>query len=300
VGAAIGNRFTLALAVYTPSFERASYPATSDGEQPTRYHAIEIDLRNVALVPALAFRIGNDLRIGVAPGFLFSTARLVFDEDTGLTSPTLLCGGTVCPRTPGRRPLRRGLGPGRVRLHPLVHRGRRPPLPAEKHRGGGLLHQPAAGQRWRRRRGERRPDHGDAPAAPGPGGGGLPARSSPGLRLGPHPLRPARHLHGRVSRGTSPRPWPITAIVRWLTFSQHQQIGIRVVGPANGGLRTARLPERIVLTRGFQDVFEGRVRSRATSATGCAWAPRCAPTPARVAPRASARPRWAAPPRSRP
>jgi hypothetical protein len=54
-------------------------------------------------------------------------------------------------------------------------------------------------------------------------------------------------------------PLAITAIFRWLTFSQHDQIGIRVVGPANGSLRTAGLPERIVLYRGFQDVFEGRV-----------------------------------------
>src|SRR6185295_2588432 len=114
VGAAIGNRFTLALAIYTPTHERASYPATADGDQPTRYHAVEVDLRNVALVPALAFRIGNDLRIGVAPGFLFSTARLVFDEDTALASPARLCSGIPCgtedPRAAARYDVGSGLG----------------------------------------------------------------------------------------------------------------------------------------------------------------------------------------------
>jgi long-subunit fatty acid transport protein len=260
VGAAIGNRFTLALAVYTPSFEHASYPATSDGEQPTRYHAVEIDLRNVALVPALAFRIGNDLRIGVAPGFLFSTARLVFDEDTGLTSPTVLCGGTVCPENPlaaARYDVGSGLGVFDSTLSYTV----------------------AGGIHYRRKNIEVGVSFSSRPL--GNDGGGVEVKAdrttvTPPLDRGPGAVVcPPDHPQGCVSghiRYDLPDiftvgvtwhitpPLALTAIVRWLTFSQHQQIGIRVVGPANGGLRTTRLPERIVLYRGFQDVIEGRVR----------------------------------------
>ena len=43
-----------------------------------------MDLRNVALVPALSIRFGGDFRVGFAPGFLFSTGRLMFREDLAL------------------------------------------------------------------------------------------------------------------------------------------------------------------------------------------------------------------------
>jgi long-subunit fatty acid transport protein len=261
VGAAIGNRFTLALAVYTPSFERASYPATSDGEQPTRYHAVEIDLRNVALVPALALRIGNDLRLGVAPGFLFSTARLVFDEDTGLASPPRMCG--------------------------LVQCGNENPLAAARYDVGSglgvfdstLSYTVAGGLHYRRGNVEVGVSFSSRPL--GNEGGGVEVKADrtavtpPAIRGPQSVVCPPDHPQGCVSghiRYALPDiftagftwhitpPLAITAIFRWLTFSQHDQIGIRVVGPANGSLRTSGLPERIVLYRGFQDVFEGRVR----------------------------------------
>ena len=44
---------------------------------------LSMDLRNLALVPALAIRFGNDLRIGLSSGFLFSTGSLSFAEDLG-------------------------------------------------------------------------------------------------------------------------------------------------------------------------------------------------------------------------
>jgi long-subunit fatty acid transport protein len=261
VGAAIGNRFTLALAMYTPSFERVSYPITADGQQPTRYHAVEIDLRNVALVPALALRIGNDLRIGVAPGFLFSTARLVFDEDTCLAFPAPMCG-----------PL------------PRVHED---PMAAARYDVGSglglfdsaLSYTLAGGIHYRRGRFELGLAVTSRPL--GNNGGGVEVNADH-TTVTPPPNQgigavvcPPDHPQGCVSghiRYDLPDivtagvtwhftpPLAITTIVRWLTFAQHNQIGIRVVGPANGSLRTAGLPERIVLYRGFHDVIEGRVR----------------------------------------
>jgi long-subunit fatty acid transport protein len=259
VGAAVGNRFTLALAVYTPSFERASYHATADGEQPARYHAVDIDLRNVALVPALALRIGNDLRIGVAPGFLFSTARLVFDEDTGLASP--MCGANRCdpedPRAAGRYDVGSGLGVFDSTLSYTV----------------------AGGLHYRRGNVEVGVSFSSRPL--GNEGGGVEVNADrttvtpPATSGSQAVVCPPDHPQGCVSghiRYHLPDiltagftwhitpPLAITTIVRWLSFSQHDQIGIRVVGPANGSLRTAGLPERMVLYRGFHDVLEGRVR----------------------------------------
>jgi len=78
-----GDRFTLGFASYSPFVEQAHFPASAAGDEPTRYFRLDADLRHLALVPALAVRIGSELRIGVAPGFLFSTGRLSFAE-TGM------------------------------------------------------------------------------------------------------------------------------------------------------------------------------------------------------------------------
>ena len=63
-----------------------------------------MDLRNLALVPALSIRFGGDFRVGFAPGFLFSTGRLMFREElaldggsAGLTATA--CGVPAAPRT---------------------------------------------------------------------------------------------------------------------------------------------------------------------------------------------------------
>ena len=92
--ASLGDRFTLGVATYTPFAQRVALRSAPDGEQPNRYHAVSTDLRNLALVPALSIRLGGGLRIGAAPGFLFSVGRLVVDEDTALGGGT--CGLEPC------------------------------------------------------------------------------------------------------------------------------------------------------------------------------------------------------------
>jgi long-subunit fatty acid transport protein len=259
-GVSVANRFTLALALYTPSYERLSYVPAPDGQQPTRYHGVQIDLRNVALVPALALRVGNDLRIGLAPGFLFSTGRLVFDEDTALADPTRQCGGQPCqpedPAAAARYDVGSGLGVFDSTLAFTV--------------GGGI--------HYRRRDVEIGVSFTSRPL--GNEGGGVevnaerttvtPPPSSGASTVCP-PDRPtacvSAHLRydlpdtfaAGVTWHLTPRT-AITGIFRWLTFSLHHEIGIRLVGPASGGLRAAGLPEHIVLHRGFHDLVEGRVR----------------------------------------
>lgn len=245
VGAAIGNRFTLALALYTPSYQRASYAPNADGQQPVRYHAVEIDLRNVALVPALAFRVGSDLRIGVAPGFLFSTGRLVFDEDRGSQED---------PANAARYDVGSGLGVFDSTLAFTV--------------GGGLY--------YKRGSVEMALAFSSRPLGNDGGGVEVNARRTYVTPAGTNtvvcpPAHTGSCIAGHLrydlpdifTAGLTWRPTPrlaLTGVVRWLTFSRHQRFSIRVTGPASGGLRAADLPERIVLHRGFQDVIEGRIR----------------------------------------
>jgi long-subunit fatty acid transport protein len=260
VGAAIGNRFTVALAAYTPFVQQTHFGP--EDEQPTRYHAVDIDLRNIALVPALAFRIGSELRLGVAPGFLFSTGRLVFDEDTALDAGSggLPCGAGPCdaenPAAAARYDVGSGLGTFDATLSFTVAGGihyRRGPIEA----GVSVSSRPL-----------------------GNDGGGVQIDASrasvtPPARLGqttvPCAENPSACVFGDIRYDlpdviTAGVTWhltprmALTGIVRFLTFSRHQTVSLRVVGAQSGGLRTNMLPERIVLYRGFHDVIEGRVR----------------------------------------
>ena len=61
-----GDRFTLGFATYMPYLQQIHFPLSPTGDEPTRYQALTIDLRNLALVPALAIRFGNDFRIGLS------------------------------------------------------------------------------------------------------------------------------------------------------------------------------------------------------------------------------------------
>jgi len=83
VGADVGgDRFSLAFATYLPFADRTTYQNGDSPDLSSRYHRISADLRNLALVPALAVRFAGDLRLGFAPGFLFSTGRVSFADST--------------------------------------------------------------------------------------------------------------------------------------------------------------------------------------------------------------------------
>jgi long-subunit fatty acid transport protein len=261
VGAAIGNRFTLALAAYTPFAQQASFGATADGQEPARYHAVAIDLRNVALVPALAFRVGNEIRLGVAPGFLFSTGRLIFDEDSALAAGTggLLCGTDPCGAENAAAAARYDVGSGLGTFD------------------ASLSFTVGAGIHFRRGRFEAGVAVSSRPL--GNQGGGVRIEASrttvtppPRLNLTADCVdRPGACVFGEIrydlpdilTAGVTWHATPnlaLTTIFRWLTFSRHENIALRVVGAQSGGLRASMLPERIVLHRGFHDVVEGRVR----------------------------------------
>lgn len=262
IGAAIGNRFTLALAAYTPFAQRVSFDPAPDGQEPTRYHLVRADLRNVALIPALAFRVGNEVRIGVAPGFLLSSGRLVFDEDTAFAGGTAgaTCGAAPCqaedPAAAARYDVASGPGFFDAFLSLTVAGGvyyRRGPIEIGVAYSSRPLGNPGGGVEI---------------SAPD-------TRVTRPPRLGPASFCPPDRTEGctyghigyslpdivtaGVTWNVSPR-LSLTGIVRWLTYSLHERIVLRVAGPATGGLRDSGLPERIVLHRGYRDSLEGRVR----------------------------------------
>jgi long-subunit fatty acid transport protein len=247
-----GDRFTLAFATYTPFFEQNRYPAQADGAEPTRYHRLETDLRNLALVPALAVRFGGDFRVGVAPGFLFSTGRMVFAEGANV------CGGVLCsPEDPGAA-ARYDVSSGQSILDSTF----------SVTLGGGLY--------YRRRSLEfglaysSRPLGGDTEGVevngertrvtlpPNSGGGPLTCANGQSNRC----------VFGNISYklpdvwigGVTWRPragLEVTGMVRWLWFSVHDRVDVRLTGLP---LEAAGLTEHVVLHRGFKDVWDTRVR----------------------------------------
>jgi long-subunit fatty acid transport protein len=248
-----GDRFTLAFATYMPAVQKLQYPLSPTGDEPTRYHALTVDLRNLALVPALAIRFGNELRVGVAPGFLFSTGHLAFAQDTGLD----MGAAPEDPANAARYDIRSGHGLGDAKFSVTL--------------GGGIY--------WKRRSVEiglayqSRPLGSDVPGVevagarstvnlpPGAAGGiGAPV-TCPGNH-------PERCVFGDISyrlpdafiAGATWRLLPgleLTAMVRWLWLHLHDRIDVRLLGPT---LDATGLPQHVVLYRGFKDVWDARAR----------------------------------------
>ncbi len=251
-----GDRFALGFATYMPFLQQVRYPLSPLGDEPTRYHALTIDLRNLALVPALAIRFGNDFRIGVAPGFLFSTGHLLFAEDTALDR----CGAPPCdvenPAAAARYDISSGQGIGDAKFSVTL--------------AGGLY--------WRRRNFsfglsyQSRPLGSDVTGVevagrnstvivpPRDPGGGLPLTCGAGQSthcvFGDVSYRLPDILIAGVAWHIGPG-LEVTAVARWLRMSVHNQIDIRLTGPT---LEAAGIPQHVVLYRGFRDVLDTRVR----------------------------------------
>jgi long-subunit fatty acid transport protein len=255
-----GDRFTIGFATYVPSIEQTKFALTPANNEPTRYQALQIDLRNLALVPALSVRFGDDLRLGIAPGFLFSTGEIMFDEDTaldagmpGLTGP---CGasahcGAENPAAAGRYDVRSGNGLGDATFSFTL--------------GGGLFYRIKSfdiGLSY-----QSRPIGSAVPGvevaaeqttAYAPGGAPVtcPTGSTTRCVFGDLAYRlPDIWIGGFTWHG---RPGlEVTAMARWIWFHLHDRIDVRLTGPT---LESSGLPEHIVIYRGFHDVWDVRGR----------------------------------------
>jgi long-subunit fatty acid transport protein len=255
-----GDRFALGFATYVPFLQQIHYPlAPGTGDEPTRYHALTVDLRNLALVPALAIRFGSDFRIGFAPGFMFSTGHLLFAEDTALTRGdcrmNMPC-SVENPAAAARYDISSGQGITDAKFSVTL----------------------AVGLYWRRRNFTFGLAYQSQPLAsnvdgvevagrdttvtvpPRDAGGGAPLTCGAGQSthcvFGDVSYRlPDVFIGGmtwHIASGLE-----LTAMARWLRLHVHDQIDIRLTGPT---LDAAGLPEHIVLYRGFQDVLDARVR----------------------------------------
>jgi long-subunit fatty acid transport protein len=262
-----GDRFALGLATYMPFLEQVHFPLSPTGGEPSRYHALTIDLRNLALVPALSIRFGDNLRIGVSTGFLFSTGHITFAEDTALDRGTsgldANCGvgGNPChvenTAADARYDVASGNGLGDAKFSVTL--------------GAGAYY------RWKRLElglsYQSRPIGSDVPgvevAAPATTIT-LPPRDANASGV---PLTCANGQSGRCVFGDIAYRLPdvviggatwhvapgveVTAMVRWLWLHVHDRIDVRLSAPT---LDQAQLPQHIVLYRGFHDVWDSRLR----------------------------------------
>lgn len=251
------DRFTLAFAAYMPYLEKVSFPISAAGDEPTRYQMLSMDLRNLALVPALAIRFGGDLRIGLAPGFLFSTGTLDFAEDTALDGgPDTLkaAGGPEQPSAAARYHVSSGQGLGSAKFSVTL--------------GGGIY--------YRRRNLEIGLSYQSRPLGSGVSGVEVSGEQS-SVTLPPQqgggPVTCAGGQTARCVFGDATYRLPdvfiggatwhfrpgfeLSVTARWLWLHLHDRIDVRFVSP---GLDASGLPEHIVLYRGFHDVVDTRAR----------------------------------------
>jgi long-subunit fatty acid transport protein len=257
------DRFTLAVATYMPYLEKITFPTSATGNEPTRYQVLSMDLRNLALVPALAIRFGNDLRVGLSAGFLFSTGSLSFAEDTALDGGKAglvadCGGGQPCnaenPAAAARYNINSGQGLGGASFSYTL--------------GGGLYYRHRSievGLSYQSRPigsqvtgVEVAADNTTVTLPPRLGGGVVtcPGGQSNRCVFGDITYRLPDVFIGGVTWHLRPG-LELDVMARWLWTHLHDKIDVRLVGPT---LEATGLPEHIVLYRGFHDTVDTRAR----------------------------------------
>lgn len=246
------DRFTLAFATYMPFLQQIHFPVSAAGDEPTRYQILRLDLRNLALVPALAIRFGNDLRIGLAPGFLFSTGTIDFAEDAAADAG---CGGGPCgapaPATDARYHIDSGQGIGAAKFSVTLGGGlyfRRRNLEFGLSYQSRPLGSPVTGVEVA----------GEQSGVTAPGGGPVTCAGGQSARcvFGDATYRLPDVVIGGVTWRVRPG-LELSVTARWLWLHLQDRIDIRLVSP---GLEAASLPDHIILYRGFKDVVDTRAR----------------------------------------
>jgi long-subunit fatty acid transport protein len=256
-----GDRFTIGFATYMPFVQQTTFAISPNHDEPTRYQALQVDLRNLALAPALSIRFA-DVRVGIAPGFMFSTGHLRFAEDTALdTKGGLDCGGGAgtCgaenAAAAARYDVYSGHGLGDAKFSVTIGAG------AYYRRGNlelGLAYQSrpigadVAGV-------EVAGEHTTVEAPPLPGL--VPpvkpcATTSPGCVFGDLSYRLPDVWIGGLTYRLHPG-FEVSVMARWSWWHLHDRIDVRLTGPT---LEASGIPEHIVLYRGFHDVWDVRGR----------------------------------------
>lgn len=254
IGANVLGRFTLAVAGYWPSYERVRYEPSADDSLPTRYHGIDLDLRNFALVPALAIRFGKFIHLGFAPGFLFASGHFTFDDDSGINQ------GMPAAENP-QFATRYNLNAGDSTLAPS---------PAYT-LGAGLhykrddwsvglaytsrtLGNEGDGVRLSIRDGSIANDSGGVLKSPCP-----PTDNAPCLNGELSYRLPDTFIAGATWQMNE--RWSFTGTARYQTFSVHDRMVLTLAAPVGSGLGENGVRSRIVFDRGFQNRTEVRANA---------------------------------------
>lgn len=248
LGAGIGHRFGIAIAMYAPFSSALTMKSTAEGELPVRYHLVDMRFDHTAVTTGLAIHASDSIQIGVAPGLLFPSARLAFHEDARLGSATTSAEDPT--NDVGYDLETRGIQMFSYILTVGAHyrRGRfsvglaytTAPLGS-----GGLVTLPMDDTRITR---------------PGEAAGDLCA-GTPTERCLVGELRyrlPSTYTLGATWRTRG--PWSYTGIVRWLRYGAHDKITVLVAGPASETALGSSIPDHVVLFRGFQDSLDLRGR----------------------------------------
>jgi long-subunit fatty acid transport protein len=256
VGAGIGRRFGIALALYSPYSSKLTMNPTnpaSDGQAPTRYQLVSMDIEHIATALGLAVHVSDSIQFGVTPGLLFPTVHLVFDEDTALGGSGTPGGSVETPAAAARYDLA---------SHGII-------VPSYFIAGGihysvGRL---SVGVSY-------------TSAPLGTGGSvtvpmdnaqiGLPSAAGPGSCAVVSPPNclsgqgqmiyrlPSMYNAGVTWQAT--KNWSATGIVRWVRNSAQDKIAILVVGSTSQNVLGSSVPDHVVLYRGFSDSYDLRGR----------------------------------------
>jgi hypothetical protein len=247
IGAGIGNRFGIALALYAPYASGLDMKPTGDGEEPTRYHLVRMRFAHTALATGLGIHASESIRIGVASGFIFPSAQLVFDEDTGLGRTSVV------------------EDPGQAVRYDLASSGIISPL-----------YFISVGAHYRRGRFSLGLAYTSAPLGTG-GLVTLPMDDTKLVRqvdgsglcapLGPQDCLAGQLLYRLPSIYTLGATWQLnahwsaTGIVRWMRNSAHDKVTVLLSGPSSQPALGDSVPDHVVLYRGWRDSFDLRGRA---------------------------------------
>jgi long-subunit fatty acid transport protein len=251
IGAGIGHRFGIALAMYSPFSTKLTMTPTADGQEPARYHLVSMDFNHIATVIGLAIHASDSIQIGVTPGLLFPTAHLVFDEDTAPVGSTTL--NREDPTAAARYDLAtKGiLTPSYFMAFGAHYRHGRLSLGFSYTTAplgtGGMVNLPLDNTQI------------GLPASLAGGPGVCPDPSTGNCLAGQMSYR-LPSIYNLGATWQADRNWSATAIVRWLRYGAHDKITILVAGPASGTALGSSVPDHMVLYRGFQDSLDLRGR----------------------------------------
>jgi hypothetical protein len=232
IGAGIGHRFGIAVALYSPFSTRLDMPSDAS----TRYHLVNMRLDHIALTPGIAIHASDSIQLGVASGFLFPTAHMVFDEP----SPALASSARYDVATSGV-------------IAPSVFLS----VGADYRRGrfalgiaytsaplgqGGAMNLPL-----------------DQVRIDGTGDHALCSEGHPDCLYGQMSYR-LPSIYSIGSSWQASRRWSVTGMVRWLRYSGHDKVSILISGPGSQETLGPVVPDHIVLYRGFVDSLDMRGR----------------------------------------